>query len=142
MEKAQNTICESRPFDPKVALLLKLEGEVKRDLDYMRDLLTRLEESDDWQHDLGFTDEPDDESVLDYHVRLLEDEGFLLMLQPGVYRMTSKAHDFLDHTRDKDIWEKSKQAVAHLKDHSISMVVSVAEGYVRQKIIEYTGLSI
>ena len=105
---------------------------MKRDLDYLRSLLAGLEASDEWQHVIGLSDEPGDyDAKREYHVLLLRDEGFLERMQPCIYRMTAKGHDFLDHTRDETIWEKSKATVDKLKDHSISMLAEVAKGYVR-----------
>lgn len=132
--------CQSMPYDPKLAGWIRREGEMRRDLDYLREMLGELEASDEWQFGLGYDDESDDKR--DYHVELCVDEGLLLKLQPGIYRMTAKGHDFLDHTRDKDIWDKSKAAMGHIKDHSISMLMRVAEGYVRVKVREITGLDI
>ncbi|MFC3568385.1 DUF2513 domain-containing protein [Paracoccus simplex] len=116
---------------------------MKRDLDYMRQLLAELEASEQWQHEIGLSDDEDDlDEKRDYHVILLRDEGLLERIQPGIYRMTAKGHDFLDHTRDDTIWSKSKETVSTLKDHSISMLMSVAEGYVRAKLREITGLDL
>lgn len=116
---------------------------MQRDLDYMRKMLAELEASDEWQHAIGLFDEPGEgDEKRDYHVMLLRDEGFLERMQPGIYRMTARGHDFLDHTRDDTIWRKSKEAVARLKDHSISMLMDVAEGYVRAKLREITGLDL
>lgn len=116
---------------------------MKRDLDYMRSFLAELEASDEWQHVIGLFDEPGEcDARQDYHVMLLRDEGFLERIQPGIYRMTAKGHDFLDHTRDETIWEKSKDTVGKLKDHSITMLMNVAEGYVRAKLREITGLDL
>lgn len=61
--------CESIVADPKLIALLRLEGEMRRDLDYMRQMLLDMEASDEWQHELGLDD--DDDPVRDYHVILL-----------------------------------------------------------------------
>ena len=134
--------CESMPYDPKLAVLILLEGEMRRDLDYLRNMLAELEEADEYIFPLGLSGGPGGDPKLDYHVALATDEGLLLKTQPGIYRMTAKGHDFLDHTRDKDVWEKSKTAVGHLKNHSITMLMNVAEGFVRAKLREATGLDI
>lgn len=116
---------------------------MRRDLDYLRRLLSELEASDEWQHVIGLFDEPGEgDAKRDYHVMLLRDEGFLERMQPGIYRMTAKGHDFLDHTRDEGIWQKSKEAAGKLKDHSISMLMQLAEGYVKAKLREITGLDL
>lgn len=135
--------CESLIRDPMLGRLLARGAGMKRDLDYMRQLLAELEASEQWQHEIGLSDDEDDlDEKRDYHVILLRDEGLLERIQPGIYRMTAKGHDFLDHTRDDTIWSKSKETVSTLKDHSISMLMSVAEGYVRAKLREITGLDL
>ncbi len=135
--------CESLVYDPMLSRIISGGISMKRDLDYLRSFLAELEASDEWQHVIGLFDQPGQgDEKRDYHVMLLRDEGFLERMQPGIYRMTAKGHDFLDHTRDETIWEKSKETVAKLKDHSISMLMSVAQGYVRAKLREITGLDV
>jgi len=112
-------------------------------MDYLRQMLLDLEAEDDWLHTFGLFERPGEaDTKRDYHVTLLCDEGLLQKTQPGVYRMTSKGHDFLDYTRDQRIWDKSKAAVGQLKNHSITMLMSVAEGFVKAKLREITGLDI
>lgn len=115
---------------------------MRRDWDYLREMLSELEEADEYLFPLGLSCGLDSDTKQDYHVALATDEGLLLKTQPGIYRMTAKGHDFLDHTRDKDVWEKSKAAVGHLKNHSLTMLMNVAEGFVRAKLREVTGLDI
>lgn len=134
--------CESLRIDPIIAPLLAVEADMRRDDDYLRELLAKLEASEEWLHPLGFHEGPGGDPKLAYHVCILEDEGFLKRMQPGVYRMTSKAHDFLAVTADKDIWEKSKAAVAHMKDHTVNMLLKVAEGMAMAKLREITGLDL
>lgn len=134
--------CESLRIDPIIARLLAVEVEMRRDDDYLRELLAKLEASEEWQHLLGFDDSPGGDPKLDYHVVLLEDEGFLKRLQPGVYRMTAKGHDFLDHTRDSGIWARAKEASSKIGDHSVTTLMKVAEGMVLAKLREITGLEL
>lgn len=135
--------CESLQVDPIIARLLAGGVRMRRDDDYLRDLLAKLEASDEWQHMLGFDDElGGGDQKLDYHVVLLEDEGLLKRLQPGIYRMTAKGHDFLDHTRDSGIWASAKATTAKIGDHSITTLMKVAEGMVMARLREITGLDL
>lgn len=131
--------CESKGIDPNLMELLLSGDEMRRDLDYMRQLLAELEEADDWQfHLLSVQGRPlkvDNKRA--YHIMLLRDGGLLKEMAPGIFRMTAGGHDFLDHTRDQDVWDKSKQAMSKLKDHSLAMLTEVAKGFVRAKLIEY-----
>lgn len=56
--------------------------------------------------------------------------------------MTAKGHDFLDHTRDETVWEKTKSAAGQAKDFSVKFLMEVAEGYVRAKLRQITGLDL
>ncbi|MCJ8138575.1 DUF2513 domain-containing protein [Falsirhodobacter halotolerans] len=129
--------CESSPTDPMLIRLLEGSGTVQRDLDFMRQILADMEASQEWLHPIGHDDNPPGgREKHDYHVLLLADEGFLQRMQPGIFRMTAKGHDFLDNTRDSGIWRASKAALSGFGSHSVTMLMNVAEGYVRQKLIE------
>lgn len=87
---------------------------MKRDLDLVKVLLLRLEETDS----IGEVPEYSSEQVV-YHVALLEDAG--LITQEWYHnfelsaasltrtRMTWAGHEFLDASRSKSIWEKAKK---------------------------------
>lgn len=135
--------CESMPYDPMLAVLLRAEDDVRRDDDYLRKMLSDMEASTEWMHYISGSDAPgDSEDKAMFHAKLLEDEGLLQRITPGIYRMTARGHDFVAATADDTVWERSKQAVGHLKQHSVRMLLEVAEGYVRVKLREITGLDL
>lgn len=116
---------------------------MQRDMNYLRELLTELVESDEWLHPIGLFDAPDEcDSKRDYHVRLLCQEGFLERTQPGIYMVCSRGHDFLSFSAEKTIWEKAKATVAHLKNPSLTMLTNVAEAIAMKQINKALGIGL
>lgn len=122
-----------------------LEGrDMQRDDDYLRKILAGWEASPEWRHSThpDFLPADTDVDKFLYHVGLLKDEDFLEELAPSVVRMKNKAHDFLGLTNDPTIWERAKTGISDAKGASITMLMNVAEAYVRRRISEITGLDI
>ena len=67
---------------------------MKRDDDYIRELLLKTEEDDNPQIVAVKTLNPSPEdSKRNYHVDLLTDAGFMVQVGEGVYRLTNQGHD-------------------------------------------------
>lgn len=116
---------------------------MQRDMSYFRELLIEMVDSDDWLHPIGVFDDPGEgDGKRDYHVRLLCQEGFLEQVQPGIYMVCSRGHDFLSYTAEKTIWEKAKAAVSHVKNPSVSMLTNVAEALVLSQISKVIELKL
>lgn len=116
---------------------------MRRDDDYLRDMLRAMEASDDWLHLVGYEEDQVAADKSLFHAKLLCDEGFLEEVRPcSEYRMTNKGHDFVATTRDDKIWGKTKAALSKLGGHSVTMLFQVAEGYARAKLRDITGLDI
>lgn len=133
-----------RPYDETFGRLLAGGRSMRRDDDYLRDMLAAMEAAEDWLHQVGLDDDepPEVADKAIFHARLLEDEGFLERVQPGLYRMTSKGHDFVSTTRDAGVWAAARAAVGRLGGHSVTMLANVAEGLLRAKLREVTGLDV
>ena len=92
---------------------------MKRDLDLIRRILLRIEESGDGAGSSSFTDFVEkgyDVSSIHYHVRLLNDAGLIEAdeLVPGQWwpeRMTWAGHEFLDAARSDHLWNDVKTQV-------------------------------
>ena len=85
---------------------------MKRDDDFLRELLSKIEEE---KHGFGFVltfGDSDEDHKKSYHLRLLCDQGYICEENPNVYRLTSNGHDFIEAIRDPGIWNKTKDAVA------------------------------
>ena len=92
---------------------------MKRDLDLVRRILFRIEESGEGAGASRFTDfveEGCEVSSIHYHVRLLKDAGLIDAdeLVPGQWwpeRMTWAGHEFLDAARNDELWNDVKRQV-------------------------------
>ncbi|QPH52809.1 DUF2513 domain-containing protein [Pontivivens ytuae] len=82
---------------------------MKRDEDYLRELLTEFESSSDFivlsSLTLGASLE---EKKRYYHIELLCDAGLMLPVGETSYRLTSQGHDFLEAVRSESRWSKIK----------------------------------
>lgn len=111
---------------------------MKRDMDTVRELLLWMEAKPDGlftYHDLpGF---PDFESTIEY-VQLLTSGGFLTAPTGTTrsFRMTWEGHDFLDKTRDEEVWSKTKAGAAKLGSWSVKILSDLASGFIKQKAAE------
>jgi DNA-binding transcriptional ArsR family regulator len=92
---------------------------LKRDLDLVRRILLRIEESADGAGSstfVDFTEEGYELPSVYYHVRLLNDAGLIEAdeLVPGQWwpeRMTWAGHEFLDAARSDELWNEVKDQV-------------------------------
>jgi Hypothetical protein (DUF2513) len=85
---------------------------MKRDLDLIRSFLLTVEADGDHAIPTGHTDE----KVADHAQQLIEEgwiEGAVVRnhqnVPPGfaITRLTSKGHDFIDATRNPNVWKKA-----------------------------------
>lgn len=136
--------CLGGPSDRSFWRLIQSGREMRRDDDYLRALLMKLEAEDDWQYlfSLGSREEDDpqaDEEEREYyHLLLLVDAGFVARSgsEGECYRITNAGHDFLALIRQGDAWEATKAGARHLGGASLQMLYRIAEGYARQKLAE------
>lgn len=87
---------------------------MKRDMDLVKAILLRLEESERVGEIAGYTNEQ-----IGYHVALLNDAELIThepYISPDVSaavllgtRMTWQGHEFIDAARNNSIWEKAKK---------------------------------
>ena len=114
---------------------------MKRDHDYIRDMLFEAEDAASDQYVAAIHDGDVKKS---YHAKLLCDVGFFVQLNPqGVYRMTSQGHDYLDAIRDEGIWKKTKDAVAETGGSAaLEIMKKLAMGFVETKLLKHAGLDL
>lgn len=117
-----------------------LQGGIslKRDDDLIRGMMLDMEASEDWLHDFGLTMDDDEQVEAEhFHALLLADEGLLAPYgNRGVFRLTNQGHDWISAVREDKIWAKTKAAAGGVKGISLSLLGSIAEGFVRQKLAE------
>ncbi|MDJ1006476.1 MAG: DUF2513 domain-containing protein [Paracoccaceae bacterium] len=116
---------------------------MKRDNDFLRDLLFEIEAQDDFvfshQSTLG---EAAEERRRVYHIHLLCDAGFLTRTAGGGYRMTNQGHDYLDAIRSDTVWNRTKDAAAKIGGASLGMLMDLALAYLKQEASEKLGVRI
>lgn len=98
---------------------------MKRDLDLIREMMQQLEENPELNgRDIIstsaselFTIEGKSDDELAYHLLLILDEGWLegryfdINGSFDVVRLTAEGHDFIDATRNPDIWKRARSAM-------------------------------
>jgi len=76
-----------------------------------------------------------------YHILLATDEGLLAPVSKDCYRLTSEGHKFLDATRDKSTWERTKKKVAETGGSAtIEIFRAVAWGLLKKTVKKKQGL--
>lgn len=117
---------------------------MKRDNDYLRNLLFEIEgsNSDDGLFHI-FVNGLDEDPKRIVHARLLCDSGFLAQESDTGFRLTSDGHDFIEAVRDKSIWDKTKKSVAETGGNiTLEMIKMLAVGLLKAKISKHTGIDI
>lgn len=116
---------------------------MRRDNDYLRDLLFSIEDDQDWvvvvvQH-LSMSEE---ENKKYYHVQLLADAGLVTSVGQYAYRLTSSGHDFLDAIRSDTVWRKTKDGASKIGGATIGMIKDLAIAYIKQEAAEKLGIKL
>ncbi len=117
---------------------------MKRDNDYLRELLFEFENADSWSIFFPQTYGMSDEAVKKYyHIQLLYDDGYLVEDNDDLYRLTSQGHDFIESIRDKGIWEETKEAVAETGGNAtLEILKAVATGLLKKKLSEHADIDL
>ena len=130
---------------------------MKRDLDYIRELLLKIEDGtkvfetidDETAAHLGMgptgLSRQDGEKLVE-HLGLIEDAGFVEMQRSSgaiyVQRMTWVGHDFLDSVRDPEIWKKTKDGATAAGGFTVELLRDLAKGLVKTQIKHHTGIDV
>jgi len=117
---------------------------VKRDNDYIRNLLFKYEGEEKWLFIVpgGTMDSTPEECREKYHIKLMMDQGLIAAVGKDTMRMTSQGHDYLDAIRDNGIWQKTKESAASVGGVTIGIMKDIAVGFVKQKLAEITGIAL
>ena len=119
---------------------------MKRDMDLVRDLLSRIEDSNEFNgsqfvrpsrpEDFGITKHSLEEVF--YNLRMLIKEGFLEGTEthngPMVSKLTWKGHELLDDIRDPDIWDKTKERIKGLTSVGVGLMWEIAKAEIKKKL--------
>ena len=115
---------------------------MKRDDDFLRQLLFQMEENDLPHLIVANTLDGSNSKKL-HHIRILCDYAYVEQLNEHAYRLTAQGHDFIESIRDESIWLKTKAAVAETGGNAtIEMLKILATGFLKKKISDHTGIEI
>lgn len=117
-----------------ICLVIQVSA-MKRDHDYMRNLLAEMEASDETQF-IGFSDEDElnGDDRRHYHFQLMADAGYVAPTGHGYFRLTSKGHDFVEATRSNKVWRRTKATVAKAGGMTLEMVFQTALTYLKEEL--------
>lgn len=116
---------------------------MKRDDDYVRQLLLDLEASEETLMVAALTLNQDDEEEKQYyHLQLLCDAGLMKEVQPSVFRMTNQGHDFIATIRSDSIWSKTKSGAAQIGGATLGILKDIATAYLKQEAKKVLGLDL
>ena len=120
--------------------------EVQRDMDFVRDLLLRVEADPEMNGSQYVVFDTSDfpghtQDEIAYHINLLGEAGFLecghtSMDDPAtpISRLTWDGHEFLAATKDPTIWENVKERTKGLPDVAISVIWELAKAEVKKRL--------
>lgn len=116
---------------------------MKRDDDYIRQLLLELEESNSLYLVAPLAMRASAEELKRHqHAELLCDAGFFEAVNKGIYRMTNQGHDYLEAVRSNVVWEKTKKGVASVGGATLGIVKDLAVAYLKQEVKAKTGIDL
>jgi hypothetical protein len=127
---------------------------MKRDMDLVRTLLLKVEETHfapggvylfDWTDDWFKVDGHDHDTII-YNFNLIYEAGFLQTptdqgATAFIFSGLSWAgHEFLDNIRNPDVWSRTKDGMKAVGGFGLEIAAQVAKAYVKQFIEKQLGL--
>ncbi len=132
---------------------------MKLELDLLREILLYVEEHgarpyNDLEN-IKIDGWSDDE--ITYHVVIADEDGLLkatveglpddedpsiLHLVYSVHRLTSRGHELIGAIREPKAWNVVKTGLGKVGSVTVNAVFGVAEAYLKQKIVEYSGMNL
>ncbi|WP_299783325.1 DUF2513 domain-containing protein [uncultured Roseobacter sp.] len=118
---------------------------MRRDDDFARDLLFRMEAQDDYYFmNVETLDSDLDDQKERYHLLLLEDAGLVVRATSAAhsFRLTNSGHDFIEVTRNDTVWIRVKDVAANAGGATLKMLGEIAVQLAKRKLLEATGMEI
>ena len=117
--------------------------QMKRDNDFIRQLLLEYEQSDDIHLvAVNVIFPPNDEKKRYHHVQLLCDAGYFAPVGKGVYRKTNQGYDYLEAIKNETVWAKTKEEVTKLGGATLDMIKDIAVALLKRELAEKFGISL
>jgi len=74
---------------------------------------------------------------------LITSEGYICgHIEYGFIELTWCGHEFLDEVRDNEIWRKTKDGAQSAGSFSFDLLKSLARGFAKKQIEDYTGIKL
>ena len=127
---------------------------MKRDMDYVRDLLLKLEAAPTAIEDstvlLSDQSSEEAEAKLNYHLEMLDQAGLLNAMESNAIghdqwydlRLTWQGHEFLETIRDPEVWSRTKAGAKKAGNFAMGFVVDLATAYGKHVAKERLGIEI
>lgn len=123
----------------------RINPDVKRDMDYVRELLLQIEADPRFDGTSWFTLTETDEfsgghstEELGYHLTMLVEADFIRgqlgFGMPAISKLTWKGHEFLDDIRDPDIWDRTKERAKCLTSVGLAFMWEIAKAEIKAKL--------
>lgn len=109
---------------------------MKRDLDYMIDLLKEIEEVENYLYLFSLTYGMDNKTQKKYlHLQLLCDAGYLVKESDASYRITNSGYDYLGVVeRGGERWQKIKNKIGdQIESVCLDVVFSLGLEFMKQQ---------
>jgi hypothetical protein len=132
----------------KVPKILRRVQNMTRDMDFIRELLLRVEQDQemngqntfffDSAEDMGISGHSTEETA--YHLELLIRAGFIDGAVesgypiPSVRSLTWEGHEFLENIKNDDVWTATKGRLAGLPGVALSAVAAIAMAEIKKKL--------
>ncbi len=117
---------------------------MKRDVDLIRNILLKVEETDDTELSAKrFTVEGYDETIVARHIELLQEadlvDANIVKTQIGttaawIHRLTWSGHEFLDAARNDTVWNKAKD---YLTTRGVTLSFEALKLFLNEKALEW-----
>ena len=117
---------------------------MKRDDDYLRQLLFEIEKDPDRIVMFPqFISMPEEDIKRLYHAELLSDSGFLARISQYGFRLTNQGHDYIAAIRDEGVWAQTKRTVSETGGSAtLDIIKQIAIAFLKKKISDQTGIDI
>ena len=117
---------------------------MKRNMDLIRKILLKAEEHPDGFMPHNFVIEGFDENTMGYHIYLMGQAGLVDVLDRNLdmarspsailLNLTWQGHEFLENSRNPNIWEQAKSVIGKAGEGSFAVWQSVLTDLVKRSI--------
>ena len=126
---------------------------MKRDMEFVRDLLSKIEETDvprDTVELMPPDASDDDLKKYLYHLTLLNQAGLVTGISARDIsgenwlrvNLTWAGHEFLDTVRDPDVWQRTKDGAKKVGNFSMPFLLDLGKAYAKHVAKEKLGLEL